>query len=273
MVGIITRRCAPDRRFRFESDQRGWQRWTGLAKKAPAEVLAVGNAVQAGIYSDPTDFPTPPVDDATFKGALDGYNLKTTAAQDGSKKAIAERDHQGEIVGKMLRDLAHYVAIACKGDMATFLKSGFEPASTAKVTAQPLSYFIRKIKPGKHSGDFVITLSSVQGAAAYELRWAPTVNGTPGTWTTQLITKTRPATSVKGLTPGTTYTFQVRSFNDDSGFSDWSDPITRVCTERVRRMGIGSRFAFSILIRSGNIPTRVGYATTLFVGNSEKIRG
>ena len=57
----------------------------------------------------------------------------------------------------------------------------------------------------------------------------------------QLITKTRPATSVKGLTPGTTYTLQVRSFNDDSGFSDWSDPITRIWTWSVSRMGIESR--------------------------------
>jgi len=76
----------------------------------------------------------------------------------------------------------------------------------------------------------VVIQGFIEGASAYELRWAPTVNGTTGTWTTQFITRTRPATSITGLTPGTTYTVLVRSFNDNSGFSDWSDPITRVCT-------------------------------------------
>ena len=114
--------------------------------------------------------------------------------------------------------------------MTTFLKSGFEPASSVKTPPHPLSQFIRKIKQGKNSGQFMVIIASVEGASAYELRWAPTVNGTTGTWTTQFITRTRPATSITGLTPGTTYTVQVRSFNDNSGFSDWSDPITRVCT-------------------------------------------
>ena len=50
------------------------------------------------------------------------------------------------------------------------------------------------------------------GATAYEGRWAATVNGTLGTWATQLVTKTRPAVTITGLTPGTTYTIQVRSF-------------------------------------------------------------
>jgi hypothetical protein len=58
---------------------------------------------------------------------------------------------------------------------------------------------------------------------------APTVNGTPGTWTSQLVTKMRPATTITGLTPGTT-SIQVRSFADTTGFTDWSDSVTRICT-------------------------------------------
>jgi hypothetical protein len=36
--------------------------------------------------------------------------------------------------------------------------------------------------------------------------------------------------AITGLTPGTNYTIQVRSFADAAGFSDWSDPIIRICT-------------------------------------------
>ena len=49
-----------------------------------------------------------------------------------------------------------------------------------------------------------------------------------GEWATQPVSKTRPAASVTGLTPGTTYAFQVRSLGD-SGYSDWSDSVMRIC--------------------------------------------
>jgi hypothetical protein len=52
----------------------------------------------------------------------------------------------------------------------------------------------------------------------------------PGTWTRQLVIKTCPAATITGLTPGTNYAIQVRSFADASRFSDWSDSITRICT-------------------------------------------
>ena len=156
--------------------------------------------------------------------------MKITAALDGGKKAIADRNHQEQVVIKMMRQLGHYAETTCKDDMPTFLKSGFQAVSTVKAAKPALSRWIRKFTPGKVSGQFHIVLVAADGATAYEVRWAPTVNGTPGTWTTQLITKTRPAATITGLTPGTNYTIQVRSFADASGFSDWSDPVTRICT-------------------------------------------
>jgi hypothetical protein len=129
-----------------------------------------------------------------------------------------------------MRELGHYAQTACKDDMPTFLKSGFQAASTAKGDKPALSKWIRNITPGKVSGQMHMVLVPVDGATAYEVRWAPIVNGTPGTSTKQLVTKTRPAVPITALTPGMTYTIQVRSFADASGFSDWSDPVTRICT-------------------------------------------
>src|SRR6266403_1623082 len=113
----------------------------GYTKKSPAENLAFANAVHSGMFTDPVDFPAPPVDEATFKGAIDTLSTKITAALDGGKKAIAERNHQEQVVTKM-----------------------------------------------------------------------------------------RPATTIAGFTPGTTYAIQVRSFADATGFTDWSDPVTRIAT-------------------------------------------
>ena len=156
--------------------------------------------------------------------------MKITAALDGGKKAIAERNHQEEVVIKMMRRLGRYAEEACKDDMPTFLKSGFQAQSAVKAPKQSFSKYIRKITPGKNSGQLEVALVAVDGANAYEVRCTPNVNNTPGTPITQLFTKTRPAVKITGLTPGTACAIQVRSFSDATGFTDWSDPISRIVT-------------------------------------------
>lgn len=201
----------------------------GLWKAAPTEVLTRANAVYAGIKENSTDFPAPTIDLATFKGEIESLASKITAALDGGKKSIAERNHQAQVVIRMLRHLGHYVEAACKDDMTIFLKSGFVTVSALKTTNQPLSQFIRKITHGDNTGQVRVTIAAVTGAFSYELRWAAMgAGGAPGGWTTQPVSKTRPPALVTGLTPGMTYAFQVRSLAD-SGYSDWSDSVTRIC--------------------------------------------
>jgi hypothetical protein len=194
-------------------------------KNSPAENLAEANAVHAGIFTDPTDFPAPPLNEATFKGAIDALSVKITAAQDGGKKAIAARHHQEGVVIQMMRQQAHYAEDVCKDDMPKFLKTGFKPKPTVLTSKPPLTKNIRKITDGNKSGEIHLVLVD-DGADAHEIRCAPIVNGVPGTPVTQLVTKTRPAATITGLTPVTAYSIQVRSFADATGFSDWSDPIT-----------------------------------------------
>ena len=146
----------------------------GYNKKSPTENLASANAVHSGIFTDPADYPTPPIDELTFKGAIDTLSTKITAALDGGKKAIADRNHQEQVVIKMMRQLGHYAETTCKDDMPTFLKSGFQAISTVKAAKPALSRWIRKFTPGKVSGQFHIVLVAADGATAYEVRWAPT---------------------------------------------------------------------------------------------------
>jgi hypothetical protein len=37
------------------------------------------------------------------------------------------------------------------------------------------------------------------------------------------------AHEIDGLTPGTTYMFQVRAIGGSTRYSDWSNPVSRVC--------------------------------------------
>src|SRR5437899_6559230 len=50
----------------------------GYNKKSPTENLASANAVHSGIFTDPADYPTPPIDELTFKGAIDTLDRKST---------------------------------------------------------------------------------------------------------------------------------------------------------------------------------------------------
>src|SRR5438552_1299947 len=57
------------------------------------------NAVLDGLYADPEwTVLNPPIDKATFKEAADKYASLCTAALDGSRKAIAARNHQATII-------------------------------------------------------------------------------------------------------------------------------------------------------------------------------
>jgi hypothetical protein len=144
----------------------------GFKKRSDGDVVARANAVLGGLYAAKDDFATPPVDQATLKTQIDALSASMAAALDGGKKAIAEREHQKEVVIKSLRQLGHYAEENCKDDMMTFLKSGFQAAFTSRASAQPLSDWIRKIVPGKNSGQMLVSIIARPDALSYQLRWA-----------------------------------------------------------------------------------------------------
>ena len=115
-------------------------------------------------------------------------------------------------------------------DMATFKSSGFEPVSSDRTRPQDLTQNIRSLDHGANSGDIVVRLKAVPQAISYELQYAADTNGaTAPAWTTATVTSVRKPVTINRLTPGTTYAFQVRSLSK-SGFSDWADSVTFMCT-------------------------------------------
>lgn len=70
-------------------------------------------------------------------------------------------------------------------------------------------------------------IGSVPNAISYELRYAVDTNGAPTEWTLVLVTSAKSAVSIKPLTPGTIYAFQVRGLGK-LGYTDWSDSVTRM---------------------------------------------
>jgi len=201
----------------------------GFAKVPDGGVLSRGTVVQTNMTGNP-NFPDPPVNLADLKAAIGRFSALIAEALDRSKKVIAEKTKQREVVIDMLRLLARYVEVTCDGDMAKFQTSGFQPASATKPQTPPLSENVRKIRHGLNSGQVVVQLKAVPEAYSYELRYAPLGSGgTPGTWTTMPLVTVKSPITLNGLSPGTTYAFQVRWLGR-AGYCDWSDSVTWMCT-------------------------------------------
>jgi hypothetical protein len=200
----------------------------GFTGVPDADVLSRGNNVQTSMTGN-ANFPSPPVDLAALKAALETFSALIAHALDGSKKVIAEKNKQRTAVIKMLRLLGRYVEVTCKDDMAIFETSGFQPAPTKKTTTPPLTEKIRKAAHGANSGEINICLKAVAKASSYEFRYAIANAGAATTWTTMPLSSVKAPIALKGLTPATTYLFQARALVKNT-YTDWSDSVSFICT-------------------------------------------
>ena len=204
---------------------------TGFRKMLAEVVLSVANAIYTAMNGNVNiAAPPSPFDLPTLLAANQALAAANAAALDGGKKAVAQKNHQKEVVVKLLEQLAKYVEAICKGDMTIFLSSGFTAVSTTKTATTPLSEKIRSVKLGPKSGEMAVRLVSYPGAGSYELRWAPVpAGGVPSAWIMQPINSVRSATIISGLTPGTVYAFQARAVVK-SGYTDFGDSVTQMAT-------------------------------------------
>jgi hypothetical protein len=199
------------------------------SKMAAPELLQRANAVYAGMNLNPA-YPNPPIPMQDFRETIDDLSAAITATLDGGMKATAEKNRLADELRRMLRELAHYVQSTCNGDMPTLLSSGFPAVTGTRRPPTQLSRWIRNILPGPSTGSVLVALRGIPGAASYQIRWSvATSDGTPETWSVLPTAGVRKPALISGLTPGTTYIFQTRAVLR-SGLTEWSDPITRICT-------------------------------------------
>ena len=121
----------------------------GFARTPHAALVARLNAVHDGMSGNPA-YPSPPVDLATFKTAIDSYAASVTEALDGGKKAITVKNQQREAVIKMAEQLGHYVQATCRDDLATFTSSGFQALSNSYSVAAVASAHHQQGRSGHH---------------------------------------------------------------------------------------------------------------------------
>jgi hypothetical protein len=179
-----------------------------------------------GIHIDV--FTMPPIPLPTLKQDSDNLAVSIAAAKEGGPKEIAQREKDRLTLEHDLDLLGSYALKVANGDSAVLTSSGFIPLPPrVRSEPQPLpTPGAPEIEQGV-TGQFNVSVSPIKGAHNYEVHFAPVINGLPGTWTTETLAIARKPLTVTGLSPGTTYVFQVRAFGK-AGWTDWSASATRM---------------------------------------------
>ena len=177
-------------------------------------VLALTNNVD--IYATPV--PGIPL----VQTALDTLTTDQAATADGGPSATVKRDNSRLVLANLVRQLAAYVTVACKGDLHNLILSGFPPQKTTRtpVGLLPAPQGL-VLKQGALNGMMVAKANPVFGAATYN--WTCTPN-TPGAVP---ITSqgTAAGCTFRGLAPGVTCTIALNAVGT-AGPSNWSSPVS-----------------------------------------------
>jgi len=199
-----------------------------LMKQSAEQLVTMAGAVVAGLTNNPA-FPAPTVDLKTLQAATDDLNAALVAQAHGGAKATAEKNNKQEALIALLRKVKHYVEDDCGNDVAVLLSSGFQAAPATRIPAPLDNPSILSIDFG-NTTELVLKVTRIAHAKCYEARMAVVGAGNvPGPWQAAgMFTGSRSMT-VAGLVPGTTYMFQVRAIGGSNGYTDWSNPVSRMC--------------------------------------------
>jgi len=171
------------------------------------DLLSRLNAVHDKMSNNPA-YPSPPVDMAGFKAAIDVYTAAVAASLEGGKAETVARDKRRTDAIIMFRQLGHYVESACKNDMTTFVSSGFVLSTTGQRTPpQPVDVPSLIAVDQGSTGQLLVSVKPVAKARRYDIRYAPDpAAGAAINWTTMSVPSTRPPIRFNNLTKGVNYT-------------------------------------------------------------------
>jgi hypothetical protein len=182
------------------------------------------NVVLLGLNNNSSIYPTPAPTLASLQTALDNFSSAVTAAADGGPSATAKKNNLRLILVGLMRQLASYVAVACKGDMTNLLLSGFP---IQKPTRSPVGILPAPqnlvVTHGALSGTLDAGVSPVFGAATYNWTCTPaTAGAAPLTGQSTAASYT-----FGGLTPGVAYTIACNAVGA-AGPSNWCNPASLI---------------------------------------------
>ncbi|MGH7951307.1 MAG: fibronectin type III domain-containing protein, partial [Limisphaerales bacterium] len=178
-------------------------------------------AVIAGLTGNAA-FPTPAVSLTELSAAQTAFEDAMTAMAQGGSQATATKNAARNTLVGLLRQEASYVQLAGKNDLPALLSSGFQTNSTNTAQSPLDTPNILQIT-NEASSSLTVRIKGVANARAYEAQVKNGAGWQPAGTFTQARRMVLP-----GLTPGQTYTVQVRGVGGSTGYSDWSDPVSHM---------------------------------------------
>jgi hypothetical protein len=194
--------------------------------KAAANDLAnTADDVVDGLTGNPA-FPTPPVTPAALTTLNTALRTAITAADAGGPQQTAAKNKAYNAVTDVLRKNANYVEIQSNNDLETLLSSGYDVVSTNRAQApldQPLVLSIENLA----TTQLLLRLQTVLNAKSYQVQISTSASGP---WQEAGIYTAARRIVLMGLTPGTIYFVRARAIGGSTGYSEWSVPVSLMCT-------------------------------------------
>jgi hypothetical protein len=189
----------------------------------PQLIVDVGGVLTGLTGNASYPFPSPAL--AAVTAALNAF---TTAVNDalggGVALTSAKKDRRADLVA-LMRELASYVQVTCKGDLTVLLTSGFP---IQKPVRNPIGNLPAPadlaVTLGSHTGELDASASPVFGAAVYN--WRISTAAAPAV-VVQSAQTTAASNTFTGLTPGVVYNAEVNAVGA-AGPSDWSAPVPQM---------------------------------------------
>lgn len=180
--------------------------------------------VEVGLTGNPA-FPTPPATVAALTAARVDYETKLEATHNGGPVQTVEKDEARAVLEDLLRLNASYVQTRAGKDLGALLSSGYNASSTNRAQV-PLPKATIASLQNNFSGILVLNIVSMLNARAYEVY----IKSGTGGFTLFSVFGYARRILIPDLTPGQAYTVQVRAVGGSTGYSDYSDVVTRVVT-------------------------------------------
>lgn len=161
---------------------------------------------------------------ATLAAQKTDFLTKLAATAQGGTLATAEKNAAREVLVTSLRQTAAYVQSVASQDLTLLLSSGFQNASTNRAQSPLDTPMVLNID-NSFSTQFILRVQTVSNARSYEVQYKNGAGWLPG----GIFTQAR-RMEIDNLTPGTTYSVQVRAIGGSTGASDWSAPQSCMAT-------------------------------------------
>jgi hypothetical protein len=191
-----------------------------------SDVLLIVNVkiVLAAMAENAAIYPAPTPSLADVEAAVDDFAAAVSALPDAGRSMTAKKNGLRRALVGLMRQLAHYVAVTCQGDLTSLLLSGFPNQKTVRTPVGILSAPQNTtVRHGVVSGSLAGRVKPVAGAKLYN--WTCTAS-LPGA-----VPITGQSTGARytftGLTPGVAYAISA-SATGTAGPSDWSSPASLI---------------------------------------------